>query len=97
MLADENGVEKELNIAGVFVFVGSKLNNQVLLQEDGKFLCKMSENKEVIVDLNMRTSVGGLFAAGDLRINAAKQVVCAAGDGATAAISAISYLEKIHE
>ena len=97
MLTDEDGAEKELHIAGVFVFVGAKLNNEVLLQENGKFLCDMSEHKEVIVDLNMRTSVSGLFVAGDLRINAAKQVVCAAGDGATAAISAISYLEKLHE
>ncbi|WP_264766652.1 hypothetical protein, partial [Moraxella catarrhalis] len=36
--------------------------------------------------------VQGLFAAGDIRIFAPKQVVCAASDGATAALSVISYL-----
>ena len=41
----------------------------------------------------MKTSIDGLFAGGDIRINAPKQVVCAAGDGATAGINAISYLQ----
>ena len=41
----------------------------------------------------METSVPGLFAAGDIRIDAPKQVVCAAGDGSTAGIGAISYLQ----
>ena len=41
----------------------------------------------------MKTSVPGLFAAGDIRINAPKQVVCAAGDGAPAGIGAIAYLQ----
>jgi thioredoxin reductase (NADPH) len=52
----------------------------------------MNDFGEVIVDLSMKTSIAGLFAAGDIRIEAPKQVVCAAGDGATAALSAISYL-----
>jgi len=45
----------------------------------------------------MRTDIPGLFAAGDIREFASKQVVCAAGDGATAAINAIDYIEKIGE
>ena len=53
----------------------------------------MNESGEVIVDLKMRTSLAGLFAAGDIRIDAPKQVVCAAGDGAMAGISAIAYLQ----
>ena len=48
------------------------------------------------VDLSMRTNVPGLFVAGDLRTQASKQVVCAAGDGATAALQAISYLDSKH-
>ena len=53
----------------------------------------LNELGEVKVDLRMRTSLPGLFAAGDIRADAAKQVVCAAGDGATAALSAISFVE----
>ena len=42
----------------------------------------------------MRTSLKGLFAAGDMRIEAPKQVVSAAGDGAVAALQAISYVDE---
>lgn len=82
---------------GVFVFVGYDVNHQVLKQEDGSFLCEVNEKGEVVVDLSMKTNIPGLFAAGDLRIEAPKQVVCAAGDGASAALSALAYLEHLKE
>lgn len=85
---------RELTVPGVFTFVGYDVNNKVLKQEDGSFLCDVNDWGQVIVDLSMRTSVPGLFAAGDLRIEAPKQVVCAAGDGATAALQAISYVDE---
>jgi thioredoxin reductase (NADPH) len=81
-----------LNTTGIFVFVGRDVLNETLIQNNGSFLCNMNDFGEVIVDLSMKTSIAGLFAAGDIRIEAPKQVVCAAGDGATAALSAISYL-----
>ncbi len=84
---------KTLDVHGVFVFVGRNVLNQTLIQDDGSFLCETNSSGEVIVDLNMKTSIPGLFAAGDIRINAPKQVVCAAGDGATAGIGAIAYLQ----
>jgi len=86
----------DLPVPGVFIFVGYDVNNQVLKQEDGSFLCDVNEYGEVIVDLLMQTSEKGLFAAGDIRIMAPKQVVCAAGDGANAAIGAIAYVEHLH-
>ncbi len=89
----ETGEVIDIEVPGVFVFVGYDVNNGVLKQEDGSFLCEVNEWGQVVVDLSMRTSVPGLFAAGDLRIEAAKQVVCAAGDGATAALKAIEYVE----
>jgi thioredoxin reductase (NADPH) len=42
----------------------------------------------------METSVPGVFAAGDIRLNSARQVITACGDGATAAISADKYIEQ---
>lgn len=45
------------------------------------------------MNLKMETNIPGLFVAGDLRIDAPKQVVCAAADGATAALGAIEYIE----
>ena len=86
------GEIRELEVPGVFVFVGRDVLNDSLKQEDGSFLCDTNMAGEIIVDLNMKTSVEGLYAAGDVRINAAKQVVCAAGDGSTAAVNIIDYL-----
>ncbi len=83
-----------LETPGIFVFVGHDVNNRVLKQEDGSFICKMNDWGQVVVDLRMRTSVEGLYAAGDMRIEAPKQVVCAAGDGATAALQVISYIQE---
>ncbi len=90
----ESGAIREIHVPGIFVFVGYDINNQVLLDSDGKFLCDMTQNGEIKVNLKMHTSLEGLFAAGDVREDAPKQVVCAASDGAIAALQAIAYLEE---
>jgi len=92
---DKEGNIRDINVPGVFVFVGNDVNNQTLIQDDGTFLCDVNEQGQVIVDLSMKTSLPGLFAAGDMRIEAPKQVVSAAGDGAVAALSAISYVDEL--
>ncbi len=91
---DKEGNIRDIEVPGVFVFVGNNVNNEVLKQANGNFLCETNEQGQVIVNLKMETSCEGLFAAGDLRIDAPKQVVCAAGDGATAAITAIAYVDE---
>ncbi|SFV63018.1 Thioredoxin reductase [hydrothermal vent metagenome] len=83
-----------LEVPGLFIFAGHNVNNSVLKDESGKFICDMNEWGQVIVDLNMKTSIEGLFATGDMRINAPKQVVSAAGDGATAALQVIAYIQE---
>jgi len=90
LTVDKEGNERDFPVPGIFTFVGMNVNNEVLMQEDGSTLCELNEYGEVIVDLSMKTSVPGLFAAGDIRIQAPKQVVCAAADGATAALQAIA-------
>ena len=85
---------KVLQVPGLFIFVGYDVNTNVLIQEDGRMLCDMNEYNQVLVDLEMKTSVKGLFSAGDVRDKAYKQVVIAAGDGAVAALSAIEYLQN---
>lgn len=87
--------EIDLVVPGVFTFVGNNINNEVLMQEDGNFLCDMTQWGEVAVNLKMESSVPGLFAGGDMRQDAPKQVVSAAGDGAVAGISAIAYVDHI--
>ncbi len=92
---DKEKNERDLKVPGIFVFVGMNVNNSVIKQSDGSFLCDVNKSGEIIVDLSMKTSTPGLFAAGDIRIQAPKQVVCAAGDGATAALGAISYTDEM--
>lgn len=94
IVKDRNtGETKTLDVLGCFIFVGREVLNQCLVQGDGSFLCDVNESGEVIVNLKMETSVPGLYAAGDIRIDAPKQVVCAAGDGATAGVGIIAYLQ----
>jgi len=94
---EQDGKEIDLKVPGIFVFVGRDVINGVLKQEDGSWLCDLNDSGEVIVDLKMHTSCEGLFAAGDIRIEAAKQVVCAAADGAVAGMQALNYVQENFE
>jgi len=92
---NNDGSTRDIEVPGVFTFVGNDVNNQTLIQEDGSFLCDMTQHGEVIVDISMKTSVPGLYATGDMRIAAPKQVVSAAGDGAVAALQVISFVDEL--
>lgn len=91
----KDGSIKELDVPGVFVFVGLDVRNEILKNEDGSFICDTTPTGQVKVNLKMQTDVDGLFVAGDLRQDAPKQVVSAASDGAIAALSAINYIENL--
>jgi thioredoxin reductase (NADPH) len=82
-----SGERSQLAVDGIFIFIGQTPNSHLL-----HGLVEMDEGGHAIVDLEMRTSAPGLFVAGDLRTRAARQLVSAAGDGATAAIAAERYL-----
>ena len=75
--------------AGIFVHVG-RLPNTAFLEG----LVALDEGGRVPTDIWMRTQLPGLFAAGDIRVGAAGQAISAAGDGATAAVSAHRYLAE---
>jgi len=53
---------------------------------------ELSKFGEIIVDAKGHTNVAGVFAAGDATTLPYKQIVIAAGHGATAALSAFDYL-----
>jgi thioredoxin reductase (NADPH) len=76
-----------LELAGVFVAIGSEPNSA---QWQG--LLPLDERGYVITNELMETKIPGIFAAGDIRHNSARQAITAAGDGATAAISAERFL-----
>ncbi|MDR0747068.1 MAG: FAD-dependent oxidoreductase [Helicobacteraceae bacterium] len=90
----KNGQRRDLAVSGIFVFVGRSAKTDALRDENGRYLCDLDKNGEVVTDIRMHTSVDGLFAAGDIRAHSPKQVVVAAGDGAVAALEAIAYLER---
>ncbi len=92
---NNDGEIRDIVVPGVFTFVGNNVNNEALIQDDGNFLCEMNKSGQVIVDISMKTSTPGLYAAGDMRIAAPKQVVSAAGDGAVAALQVISYVDEL--
>ena len=74
---------------GIFVFVGFLPQTEVF-----KGHVAMDEGNYIITDEDMKTSIEGVFAAGDLRPKILRQVVTATGDGATAAFAAQKYLES---
>jgi len=83
----KSGESSNLEVDGIFVAVGLKPNSQIFSQ-----LVTLDEMGFIVTDELMRTSVPGIFAAGDIRHNSFRQVITAAGDGAAAASSAFKYL-----
>jgi len=86
----QTGEVRTLPVGAVFIFIGQTPNSHLL-----KGLVELDEGGHARVDLRMRTRVPGLFVAGDLRIEAARQLVSACGDGATAALAAEAYLAEL--
>jgi thioredoxin reductase (NADPH) len=60
-----------------------------------KEIVKLDEKGYILTNDDMHTSVKGIFAAGDVRKKLLRQVITAAGDGATAAFSAEHYIEAL--
>ncbi len=84
-----NGKEKVLPIEGVFVEVGYVPNMDFV-----KGLVNLNDLGEIIIDSECRTSQEGIFAAGDVTNLREKQVIVSVGEGAKAALSCVTYLEK---
>jgi thioredoxin reductase (NADPH) len=78
-----------LEVAGVFVAVGLMPNSRSFFN-----IVDLDDAGYIITDETMATSAPGIFAAGDIRRNSARQVAAAVGDGVTAAKSAFRYLQE---
>jgi thioredoxin reductase (NADPH) len=81
------GAARLQDARGVFVYVGLEPNTAFL-----RDVLALDATGHIETDTNMRTSLAGVFAAGDIRQHSVAQLAAAAGDGATAAISAFRYL-----
>lgn len=86
-LKDATGKIIEYEADGMFVEMGLIPNSDM-----AKDLVKLDERSRIIVDSANRTSVPGVFAAGDVTNNYAEQVLIAVGEGAKAALNAYEYL-----
>lgn len=82
-----SGEHKTIPVGGVFVEVGMTPNAAF-----ARDLVQINENGEVVIDDHCRTSVCGIFAAGDVTDVPQKQIVVAAGEGAKAAMAAFTYI-----
>jgi thioredoxin reductase (NADPH) len=82
----------DLKVTGLFVFVGFRPNTGIIADH-----VEHDEMGYVVTDQNMKTSIRGLFAAGDLRSQLTRQVTTAVGDATTAAIAVEKYLKALKD
>ncbi|HEY9464638.1 MAG TPA: FAD-dependent oxidoreductase [Vicinamibacterales bacterium] len=83
-----DGTTGEIEVAGLFVYVGLAPATTLV-----NGLLALDAFRRIPVNDEMRSSVRGLFAAGTVRSGSAGRAASAAGDGATAALSADRYLK----
>ncbi len=76
-----------LEVAAIFVSIGFVPDTSYL-----KGLVPLDATGHIITNTEMETEVPGVFAAGDIRSKFARQIITAAGDGATAAVSAGRFI-----
>ena len=80
--------QREMATDGVFIFIGFVPNNQLVPAGT-----KMNADGYVVTDTKCETNTPGIYVIGDLREKYARQIVIAAGEGATAALAAAHYVE----
>ena len=78
-----------VDLSGLFVYVGLEPNSQLV-----RGLVKVDNAGHIPVNISMETEVPGVYAIGDIRQNSVAQLVSAAGDGATAALTAFRYVKN---
>ncbi|MBP6886218.1 MAG: FAD-dependent oxidoreductase [Candidatus Pacebacteria bacterium] len=86
--ADQN--EHTIEMEGAFVHIGQVPNSQIV-----PAACNKDAFGYVETSLDGATSCPGLFAAGDVTHSAHKQIIIAAGQGASAALSAVQYINRL--
>ncbi|UCC94532.1 MAG: FAD-dependent oxidoreductase [Candidatus Omnitrophota bacterium] len=83
---ERTGKISQLDVEGVFVEIG-------LIPNSGcANILKRNQRNEIIVDCQNKTSVEGIFAAGDVSSVPEKQIIIACGEGSKACLSAFRYL-----
>ena len=84
------GERKNLKVEGTFIFIGYLPNT-----EPFKGLLELNERDEIVVDRDMKTSISGVFAAGDCINKKYRQITTATAEGTIAALSVSDYLRQM--
>jgi len=87
-LTHDDHSDSTLAVTGVFIFIGIKPNHAFLSAD----ALKTDDHGFILTDTEMQASIPGVYAAGDIRSKKFRQIVNAAGEGATAELSAEHYL-----
>jgi len=87
-----SGESRDLPLAGMFVAIGVTPKAHFLTE-----VLELDADGYILTDAECRTSMPGVFAAGDVRKKILKQIATAVGDGAVAAIMAEKYLDGFAE
>jgi len=82
--------EKHIPISGVFIYAGFIPNSKFL-----EGIVELDKFKYIVTNEDMRTSVPGIFAIGDIRSKKIRQIDSACSDGTIAAIAARDYIKEI--
>jgi thioredoxin reductase (NADPH) len=88
----KTGEESELPLDGVFLAIGHEPNTKLF---EGQL--ELDERGYIVVDRYQRTSVPGVFAAGDCHDHTFRQAITAAGFGCAAAIMAERWLGELED
>ncbi len=88
----KTGEASTLKVDGVFIYIGHYPNSHLF-----KDKLEMDEHSYLITDRNTRTSVPGVFAAGEIADPVFRQVVSSAGEGCKAAIQVERYLTALED
>lgn len=92
-LRDVNTEEqRKLQVGGIFIFIGHHPNSELLGAHT-----KLDAGGHALVNLWMETEQPGLYVAGDVRVDSARQLASAVGDGVTAAIRSEHYLQDQYD
>ena len=86
-----SGEISEMEVGGAFVFVGYQPSTEAF-----ENIINLNNRKEIIADVDMKTSVDGVFAAGDCIVKKYRQVTTAVADGTIAALSTADYLRNLN-
>jgi thioredoxin reductase (NADPH) len=85
----QRGEERQLPVGGVFIFIGFVPNSGLIRPH-----VEHDAGGYLLTDRELRTSIEGLWAVGDVRAQLTRQIATAVGDGTTAAVSVSQYLER---